>query len=136
MIADREFTGFVAVTTAEEMAITETLSLRDALEAEGLNLSAVVLNRIFPDRYTRNEVAELEECDVEAADAVHGAVRAAVFEHQRASAESAQVRRIARHSAVPRVALPFLFVEEFGKGALHTLADALAEAWPMHVANA
>lgn len=136
MIADRAFTGFVAVTTAEELAITETLSLGDALEADGLSLSAIVLNRIVPDRYTSIEAAELEACAVEAPNAVQGALRAAVFEHHRASAETAQVARIAGHSAVPLVALPFLFVDDFGQGALQTLADALAEAWPMHVANA
>src|SRR5205814_1879936 len=40
MITDSAFTGFVAVSTAEEMAVDETLFLRDALEADGLNLSA------------------------------------------------------------------------------------------------
>lgn len=136
MIADPAFSGFVAVTTAEEMAVTETLSLRDALEADGLSLSTVVLNRLHPDRFTRDEVADLEGCVVEAPDAVQSAVRAAVFEHHRASRERAQVERIAEHVAVPLVALPFLFVDEFGQGALHTLANALAEAWPAHVAKA
>lgn len=136
MIAEPAFTGFVAVTTAEEMAVTETLSLRDALEADGLSLSTVVLNRLRPDRFTRDEVGELKRCVVEAPGAVQDAVRAAVSEHHRASRESAQVERIAGNVGVPLVALPFLFVDEFGQRALHTLANALAEAWPAHVAKA
>jgi anion-transporting ArsA/GET3 family ATPase len=136
MVADPAFTGFVAVTTAEEMAVNETLSLRDALKADGLSLSALVVNRLSPDRFTRDEVTELEGCVVEAPDAVQGAVRAAVFEHQRASLESAQVARIAGQMAAPLVALPLLSVDEFGQAALHTLADALAAAWPAQAAEA
>jgi anion-transporting ArsA/GET3 family ATPase len=136
MVADPAFTGFVAVTTAEEMAVDETFSLRDALKADGLNLSMVVINRLYPDRFTEDEVAELEGCVVAAPAAVQCVVRAALLEHRRARLQSAQVMRIAEHMVVPTVALPFLFVDDFEQGALHTLADALAEAWPPHVAQA
>jgi anion-transporting ArsA/GET3 family ATPase len=136
MVADPAFTGFVAVTTPEEMAVNETLSLRDALEADGLSLSTLVVNRLYPDRFTRDEVTELKGSVVGAPDAVQGAIRAAMFEHHRASLEGAQVGRIAGQMAAPLVALPFLFVDEFGQAALHTLADTLAAAWPAQVAEA
>jgi anion-transporting ArsA/GET3 family ATPase len=130
MITDSAFTGFVAVSTAEEMAVDETLFLRDALEADGVNLSAVVLNRLYPDRFTSDEIAELEGCLAESPDPVQSAMRAAVFEYRRASLESAQVARMSGQVTAPVVALPFLFDDEFGQSALHTLADALTESWP------
>jgi anion-transporting ArsA/GET3 family ATPase len=135
MIADPAFTGFVAVTTAEEMAVNETLSLRDAVEADGLTLSMVVLNRLYPDRFTQEEATELKTCLAGAPDAAASALRAALAEHHRARLESAQVQRIAGHAAIRIVSLPFLFVQEFGHGELHALADALADAWPRHVAK-
>jgi anion-transporting ArsA/GET3 family ATPase len=134
MVADTAFTGFVAVTTADEMAVTETLALRDALEADRLSLSAVVVNRLYPDRFTADEIAELEGCEGDAR--FRSAVRAAVFEHRRARLGSAQVERLAGHLTVPLVALPFMFADELGQGALRRLADALAEAWPAGVAAA
>jgi anion-transporting ArsA/GET3 family ATPase len=136
MIADPAFTGFVAVTTADLTAVTATFSLRDALAADGLSLSAVVLNRLSPDRFTREEAEELERSEPGAPDAVASAVRTAVLEHQRASSEAAQAARLEADAAVPLVALPLLSVDRLGKGALRTLASALAEAWPANVAAA
>ena len=47
-IADREFTGVVAVALPEEMAVAETISLSAALAQEGLTLDLVVLNARLP----------------------------------------------------------------------------------------
>jgi hypothetical protein len=136
MVADRAFTGLVAVTTAEEMAVTETLSLRDDLDTDGLSLSTVVVNRLHPDRFTPDEVTELERCVADTPEAVQSAVRAAVHAHHRERSESAQVERLGGHAAVPLLALPFLFTNEFGQGALQTLADVLTEAWPAQFTGA
>ncbi len=130
MLADSAFTGFVAVTTAEEIAVNETLLLGDTLEADGLSLSAVVLNRLHPDRFTPLEAAELEACIAEVPAAALGAVRAAVFEHRRARLQSDQVERIGAHVSAPLVALPLLYLEKFDDAAIDTLAEALADAWP------
>jgi len=135
MIADPAFTGFVAVTTAEQMAVTETLSLRDALRRDGLKLSTVVLNRLYPDRFTPSEAEKVQNVIADAPDAVKSAARAAVFEHQRARLQRAQVARIAGQVTVPLVTLPFLFGDGAGQCA-HNLAGALAEAWPGPVAQA
>ncbi len=47
-IADHEFTAVVAVTTAEEMPVNETLWLRDALAEDELALEAVIVNALLP----------------------------------------------------------------------------------------
>lgn len=135
MIADPAFTGVVGVTTADEMAVTELLALQDALAADGLHLSSVVRNRLGPDRFTPDEVAELQGRLADASGGVQDALRAAVFEHQRAALESDQLRRLAEVAAGLQVDLPFLVVGEWGQAALHALADVLAEAWPAHVAE-
>lgn len=135
MIADPAFTGFVAVTTAEEMAVTETLHLRDALHDDGLNLSAVVVNRLYPDRFTVSDVEQVQDLTADPADAVHSAARAAMFEHHRARLQSTQITRLRAQLAEPLVTLPFLFGDEADQCA-HRLADALNDAWPVPAANA
>jgi anion-transporting ArsA/GET3 family ATPase len=134
MVADPDFTGFVAVTTADEMAVTETLLLRDALELEGLCLSSVAVNCLYPNRFTPDEIAGLERCDVTPTEPIHNALRAALLDHHRARREAAQVERLADGVAAPLIALPFLFVDEVDRGALDALAEAFTDAergsWP------
>ena len=60
-IADPEFTGIVAVSTAEEMAVNETLALRDALARDDLTLELVVVNALYGERFDAGEIAELDE---------------------------------------------------------------------------
>ena len=47
-IDDRSFTAVIAVATAEEMPVNETLALREALAATGSTLDAVILNAAVP----------------------------------------------------------------------------------------
>src|SRR5437588_4880205 len=58
-IADREFTGVVAVATPEEMPVNETLWLDEALRREQLPLDAVIVNAVYPPRFDDDELAEL-----------------------------------------------------------------------------
>ena len=58
-IADRDFTAVVAVATAEEMPVNETLWLRDQLAADKLPLDAVIVNARYPERFTDAERAQL-----------------------------------------------------------------------------
>jgi anion-transporting ArsA/GET3 family ATPase len=134
MLADDAFTGVVAVATGTEAAVGETLYLRDALADDGHNLSAVVLNRVNADHFTPDEVGELRAITVDAPASVRGAIQAAVSEHERAAAESAQAARLATELTVPVVTLPLLDAE--GGDPFHRLAERLAGAWPAHVLNA
>ena len=51
-IADHDFTAVVAVATAEEMPVNETLWLRDQLLADELRLDAVIVNARYPARFS------------------------------------------------------------------------------------
>src|SRR5262249_48269768 len=58
-IGDRSFTGVVAVSTPEEIPVNETLALRAALEREQLGLDAVILNEVYPERFSTEQIADL-----------------------------------------------------------------------------
>jgi anion-transporting ArsA/GET3 family ATPase len=106
MLADPERTAVVAVSTAEEMPVNETLTLRDALAADPLrqHLAAVVVNGVMPQRFRGGEVGALE------AAPPSRAVRAARVEAARARAHRSQLARLRRAIGdVPVRTLPFVF---------------------------
>lgn len=140
-IADRDFTALVAVSTAEEMPVNETLAMRELLNRDGLDLNAVVLNALYPQRFSDAEAQELARVQAEAvtsqgrgaaarpaeAAAVGTALRAAVSEHTRAKRQAEQARRLRAALSEPAVELPYLFAADFGRPELERLADALGQ---------
>jgi anion-transporting ArsA/GET3 family ATPase len=125
-IADHDFTAVVAVATAEEMPVNETLWLRDALAAEELELDAVFVNARYPDRFSGAERKQLERARLETKSALGGAaLSAALSEQARAETQSAQVNRLEEGLGMPLVELPCLFSEQVGPAELEQLADAL-----------
>jgi anion-transporting ArsA/GET3 family ATPase len=118
MLADPEQTGIVAVATAEEMPVNETLALRDALSDQlGQRFAGVVVNGVLPARFRRADVVALEAVGAGGSRAV----RAARTEAARARAHRAQIARLRRGvSGVEVRTLPFVF-EQNGLG-----GDALA----------
>ncbi|MHB8657241.1 MAG: ArsA family ATPase [Solirubrobacteraceae bacterium] len=124
-LADRRFTGVIAVSTAEEMPVNETLILHDALRDEGLALDAVIVNALYPQRFTGSEVHEISDAMARAqAPSVQGALRAALSEHSRALTQREQRARLAVLEPVA-LELPHLFTEDIGRFELEELADAL-----------
>jgi anion-transporting ArsA/GET3 family ATPase len=125
-IADPSFTSVVAVATAEEMPVNETLWLRDALHGEQLPLDAVIVNARYPERFSRGErkalVAARERARTPQARA---ALAAALSEQSRAQAQSAELARLSEGLGHPLVELPYLFAEDMGPPELELLADAL-----------
>jgi anion-transporting ArsA/GET3 family ATPase len=125
-IADRDFTAVVAVATAEEMPVNETLWLHDALDAEALSLDAVFVNARYPERFTETERDQLEQARSAATSPLAGAaLSAAVSEFARAETQATQVDRLRTGLGMPLVELPCLFSEQIGPGELEQLADAL-----------
>jgi anion-transporting ArsA/GET3 family ATPase len=126
MLADPEQTGIVAVATAEEMPVNETLALRDALRDElDQRFAAVVVNGVLPTRFRRADVAALEAAGGGAG--ASRAVRAARAEAARARAHRAQVARLRRGVAGVEVrTLPFVFEHDgLGGDALARLGEEL-----------
>jgi len=125
-IADRDFTSVVAVATAEEMPVNETLWLRDALVEEELPLDAVIVNALYPERFRPAERAKLRSARAKARSPLAGAaIGAALSEQARALGQREQLNRLRAGLATEPVELPYLFTEQIGPAELEQLADVL-----------
>jgi anion-transporting ArsA/GET3 family ATPase len=127
MLSDPRRTGYVAVALAEEMPVNETLELRGRLEdAVGLGLDVVIVNGLYPERYTKAEAEALRAAAADglAPDALV-AVRAALTQHERSRQQKAHVRRLRKEAGAPVLELPMLFEPEIGLDEYEYLAAEL-----------
>jgi anion-transporting ArsA/GET3 family ATPase len=125
-IADRDFTGVVAVAIPEEMPINETLSLCDSLEQERLALDLVILNGLYPVRFDNEEVEQLKGAlERSRSQLSRSALRAALAERARAESQRAQQARLRDGVNGRLVELPYVFADHLGPDQLALLADAL-----------
>lgn len=131
-LRDPAQTAVVAVALPEEMPVTETIALRRRLrEAIGQEPAAVVVNACLPERLGPRQAETVARALEHGAvgPVAQAALRAALSEHARASAQRAQVARLAEgvadESAIPLVELPYLFAERLDPAGLGELADRL-----------
>jgi len=123
LLSDPERTGYLAVALPEEMPVAETLELDPRLrEAVGLGFEAVVVNALFPERYSSAEAETLE-----AVAAGSAPVRAALAEDARARGQRVHLGRLRREvpEGVAVLTLPFLFAPDVGLAAWRRLAREL-----------
>jgi anion-transporting ArsA/GET3 family ATPase len=129
LLGDAERTAYVAVALPEEMPVVETLELgRKLPEAVGLGFEAIVVNGVWPERFTADDVERLRAAgrnghQPEAA----GAIRAALIEHERAMLQREHLGRLERESGARVLTLPYLFESELGLPEYELLAAELAE---------
>ena len=127
-LADPERTAYLAVALPEEMPVIETLELgRKLPDAVGMGLSAIVVNGVWPERFSAADADALRTAsrngwDPEAA----AALRAALTEHGRAALQRRHLDRLERESDAEVVTLPYLFESELGLDDYERLADVLA----------
>jgi anion-transporting ArsA/GET3 family ATPase len=121
MLSDPARTAYVAVALAEEMPVNETIDLGGRLEETvGLGIDAVVVNALFPERFSSEEATELRSLEDEAA------VAAALAEHDRARGQRQHLRRLRRAIDAPVYTLPYLFEERLGPPEWEQLGRRLA----------
>jgi anion-transporting ArsA/GET3 family ATPase len=122
MLADPRRTGVVAVSTAEEMPVNETLALRDALRQQmRIELDVVVVNGLLPDRFSAEDAAALQAARPGAL-----ALRMAVSAHKRARAQAEELERLRDGLDGTRIAtLPLLFAPALDAAGLAELARGL-----------
>jgi anion-transporting ArsA/GET3 family ATPase len=142
ILADPSQTGVVVVTTAEELPVVETLDLLDLLGATvPVAVAAVVVNRVLPELFTRDEeelFANLRspaavEALARATDAVgedvaqvlDAAALAVALRRERAANLAMLQERLRPGLGV--VLVPELFARSHGKRAVMQVAEALAE---------
>jgi anion-transporting ArsA/GET3 family ATPase len=128
-IADRDFTGVIAVATPEEMPINETLALAEDLERDELALDLVVVNALYPARFAPAEIAALSDALNRSRSALaRSALRAALSEHARAATQREQLDRLRGRVDGLLVELPYVFTDHLGLYELGQLAGALEAA--------
>jgi len=130
MLADPERTGYVAVALPEEMPVNETLDLEARLgRAVGLGLDAVVLNGMWPERFSSHDVTRLRAAERDGLDPEGlAAIRAALAAHERVKGQRAQARRLEAGTDAPVTQLPFVFESELELDHYRRLAAALLDA--------
>jgi anion-transporting ArsA/GET3 family ATPase len=131
-------TGLIVVATPAEMPVSETLELIGRLRAEtNVDLAAVVVNRVLPELFGRDEeqvFARLTAAGAEARlAAAVGGPTGSIMEAARLTVTMRRSRtdyldalRAAVDATVPLLYLPYLFFRSHGLRATHQLADALA----------
>jgi anion-transporting ArsA/GET3 family ATPase len=125
-IADRRITGVVAVATAEEMPVNETIGLSSELADDGVDLDLVIVNGLYPERFGEDDVDELlTALQRTRSQRSRSALRAALSEHARVRTQQAQRDRLTAEVVGPVVDLPYVFAEQIGPAELDGLADAL-----------
>jgi anion-transporting ArsA/GET3 family ATPase len=137
LLASPEITALNVVTSAEEMPIAETIDLvARAREELDVPLGAVIVNRVLPEPFNRDDEPVLESLRaVPATDVLAARAGPGVEAVLDAVALAASLRRTrAPHLArlrstidLPIVNLPYLFARDHGLRAIHQLADALGE---------
>jgi hypothetical protein len=120
------------VALPEEMPVTETIELDGRLrDAVGLGLDAVVVNGLYPERFSGEEAESLRATaarDGLGPDA-GAAVLAALAEHDRARGQRVQLRRMRREAGdAAVVTLPFLFEPDVGLEEYGLLAKELGRS--------
>ena len=139
ILSDRRQTGVVAVTTPEEMPVSETLELAGRVADETtVRLSAVVVNRVLPELFGHREEEIFEELRqppvaAELARRVGGDVEP-VLEGARLAVTMRRTRadHLERLQAglppdVPVLLLPYLFTRTHGLRATRQVASSLGE---------
>jgi anion-transporting ArsA/GET3 family ATPase len=125
-IADASFTAIVAVATAEEMPVNETLWLRDALADENLAIDATIVNACYPERFSADEAAQLHRAHKRSRSrAKRAGLDAALSERARRHSQREQLQRLRDGLGTELAELPYLFTEQVGRPELEELADAL-----------
>jgi len=120
-IGDPRRTAVLAVSTAEEMPVTETLELRAQLrEQVGLDVSAIVVNAVVAFRFSEREERTLR--DAPPSPARHAALFAATW----ASQQGTEIARLRREAGdVAQITLPFVFESALDRPALERLSREL-----------
>jgi len=117
-LSDPGRTALLAVSTAEEMPVSETLQLRSQLRSGlGLDLERVIVNAVLPYRFDGRDERTLRVAPPSRAR--HAALFAAAWADQ----QRVQIARLrAGLEGIPMVTLPFIFQGALERAALERLS--------------
>lgn len=129
-ISDSSTTGVVAVALPEEMPVNETVDFEHDLREEmGIDLDAVVVNAMLPERFDSDEAERIEQAAASnGSPGVEAALKAALFEHRRSRIQRAELERLTGQLRRKPITLPFLFEPELDLRSLELLSIELEAA--------
>ena len=128
-LADPDHTGYVGVTLPEEMSLHELLELERGLdEALGRSLDLIVVDGVYPDRFTNAEAEHLQK--LARGSAAPGQLHQALTEHRQARRHATRVQWLCKQTRAPVVTLPFVFAAEIGPAEHELLARRLTTGMP------
>jgi len=124
VLEDADTIAYVGVSLPEEMSVHEVVELERGLPDEiGRGLDLIVVNGMYPDRFSDAEAEQLRAAAQRAPAA--WALRAALAHHRCARIQAGHLRWLRRHARAPVITLPFLFVPTIGPPECEALAQAL-----------
>jgi len=139
ILSDHQQTGLVAVTTPEEMPVSETLELTQRVRDETtVRMSAVVVNRVLPELFGQREEEIFEQLRLPDAESVlsarAGGAVAPVLEAARLAVTMRRTRSVHLQrlqaglpEGLPVLLLPFMFSRSFGVRTTRQVAQSLGE---------
>ncbi|MGP0031114.1 MAG: ArsA-related P-loop ATPase [Acidimicrobiales bacterium] len=139
ILSDAQLTGLVAVTTPEEMPVSETLELTERVAAETtVRMSAVVVNQVLPELFGQREEEIFEQLRAPEVERVlssrAGGPVGPVLEAARLAVTMRRTRagHLERLLAglprrLPVLLLPFLFTRTHGLRTTRQMAQSLGE---------
>jgi anion-transporting ArsA/GET3 family ATPase len=139
ILSDPRQTGLVAVTTPEEMPVSETLELTERIKAETtVRMSAVVVNQVLPELFGQREEEIFEQLRAHEVEEVlserAGGSVATILEGARLAVTMRRTRaghlehlQAGLPTDLPVLLLPFLFTRTHGMRTTRQMAQALGE---------
>ena len=139
MLSDPAITGLLAVCTPEEMPVSETIELATRVREETtVELAGVVVNRVLPELFGRNEEAVFDALaapgPLEELDGLIGGDAGPVLEAARLAVTMRRTRsthlerlREGIDPDVPLLYLPYLFTKSHGLRTTRQVAGSLGE---------
>jgi len=139
MLSDPAITGLLAVCTPEEMPVTETIELATRVREETtVELAGVVVNRVLPELFGRNEEAVFDALTApgpqEELDGLIGGDAGPILEAARLAVTMRRTRsthlerlREGIDPHVPLLYLPYLFTKSHGLRTTRQVAGSLGE---------
>jgi hypothetical protein len=91
----------------------------------GMAIGSIVVNGLYPERFTGDEAQAMESLDGRGSAAARGAVEAALAEHHWARSQRLQLRRLRRKAEAKVATLPYLFEPELSPDDLEQLSAEL-----------
>lgn len=127
MIVDHDATGSVIVSLPEEMPVNETVSLeRDLTNDIGVSVDRVIMNALYPDRFTERDITELKGLEKSEDTELRSAHRAALSMSRRTEAQAEQFERLKNLVSAPISTLPFVFEPELTLKAARRMAEEIS----------